>query len=304
MPNRDLILLETVKTHRARLTSAFVFGELAERRLANDNLKRLIGGLVLAAVLCAGCVGFSFVSSLLGGQAAAQRQRAGLGPATGPVFVADTFDRRVRDGWGTAERGGGWRVAGPAADYRVGAGAARVDLTDGERRDAYLPGQLQDRSDLTATLRRGAGPRAGTVTVAAVARRVSSSEDYRATLQLRRDGSVALALSRRADPVSPGQPREERLSSTVILLGPDADGTDSSAPPVTVRVQAVGTGTTVLRAKAWPADGSEPPDWTVTATDGTAALQRPGSVGVSAVRAGDRAPADLLVTDFVARVAP
>ncbi len=223
--------------------------------------------------------------SLLGGQAAAQRQRAGS-DRYGPVFVADTFDRRVRDGWGTAERGGGWRVAGPAAVYRVGAGAARVDLTDGERRDAYLLGQLQDRSDLTATLRRGAGPRAGTVTVAAVARQVSSSEDYRATLQLRRDGSVALALSRRADPVSSGQPREERLSSTVILLGSDADGTDPSAPPVTVRVQAVGTGTTVLRAKAWPADGSEPPDWTVTATDGTAALQRSGSVGVSAFGPG------------------
>lgn len=76
--DRDAILLETVKTHRARLVAAFLFGELAERRIANDNLKRVIGGMVLAAVVCAGCVGFSFVASILASQAAAQEDQQQL----------------------------------------------------------------------------------------------------------------------------------------------------------------------------------------------------------------------------------
>lgn len=115
MPNRDLILLETVKTHRARLASAFVFGELTRRRLANDNVRRLIGGIIAAAVLCVGCVGFSFVSGLLGSQAAAKQAQAGMGPATGTAFVADTFDRTTERGWGTAELGGPWTTLGARA---------------------------------------------------------------------------------------------------------------------------------------------------------------------------------------------
>jgi hypothetical protein len=68
--DRDAVLLETVKTHRARLLAAFLFGDLEERRVVNDNSKRLIGSIVLAAVICAGCVGFAFVSNLLAEQAA------------------------------------------------------------------------------------------------------------------------------------------------------------------------------------------------------------------------------------------
>jgi hypothetical protein len=72
MPSdRDAVLLETVKTHRARLVSALLFGELDERRLVMSNVKRLVVGLVIAAVACAGCAGTSFVLSVLATQAAA-----------------------------------------------------------------------------------------------------------------------------------------------------------------------------------------------------------------------------------------
>jgi hypothetical protein len=68
VPNNDAILLESVKTHRARLRGAFLIGELAERRDVNDNARRLIGSMVLAAVICAGCVGTSFVLNALASQ--------------------------------------------------------------------------------------------------------------------------------------------------------------------------------------------------------------------------------------------
>ena len=303
MPNRDLILLETVKTHRARLTSAFVFGELQERRVANDNVRRLVGGIVLAAVLCAGCVGFSFVSSIRGDQAAAQREKAGLGPATGAIVAADTFDRVAPRGWGTAERGGRWRLTGPVGDYAVADGAGTVTVPEDQLRGGYLPAQLQDRSDVTATFQRRTAPRDGSVTVAVTGRRVSSTQDYRANLRLAGNGSVALSLSRRAEPGTSGE-RDQGMSPTVILIGPDEDQ-EVDPQPVAVRVQVIGTSPTTVRAKAWLANGSEPADWTVNASDSTAGLQRPGSIGFAAVRtSGSDRGADLALTDVVARVAP
>ena len=73
--DRDVVLLETVRTHRARLLAAFLFGDLEERRVVNDNRKRVIGSMVLAAVVCAGCVGFSFVTTILADQAAERAQQ-------------------------------------------------------------------------------------------------------------------------------------------------------------------------------------------------------------------------------------
>ncbi|GAA2752848.1 hypothetical protein [Amnibacterium kyonggiense] len=64
----DAVLLEAVRTHRSRLRGAFLLGELAERRAVHDNVKRVVGSLVLAAVVCAGCVGTSLVLHALATQ--------------------------------------------------------------------------------------------------------------------------------------------------------------------------------------------------------------------------------------------
>lgn len=71
--NSDSTLLESVSTHRRRLRQAFVLGRLADRRLVNDNVKRFIGSVVLAAVVGVGCLGYSFVTNALAQQAAQQQ---------------------------------------------------------------------------------------------------------------------------------------------------------------------------------------------------------------------------------------
>jgi hypothetical protein len=53
-----------------------------------------------------------------------------------------------------------------------------------------------------------------------------------------------------------------------------------AARQFSVRVQAVGTGSTSLRARVWLTSGSEPTGWQVSAVDTTAALQKPGAIGV------------------------
>jgi hypothetical protein len=75
----DAVLLEAVRTHRARLRGAFLLGELAERRAVDDNVKRVIGSVVLTAVLCAGCVGTALVLHTIAEQQTAATAPTGTG---------------------------------------------------------------------------------------------------------------------------------------------------------------------------------------------------------------------------------
>jgi hypothetical protein len=86
--SHDTILLETVRTRRARLQSAFLHGGLAQRRVVNDNVRRVVGSLVAAAVLCAGCVGFALVTSLIPAR----------GPVVGPPAVSPSAGPVVPSG--------------------------------------------------------------------------------------------------------------------------------------------------------------------------------------------------------------
>ena len=71
MQERDDALLESVRTHRRRLGAALAFGEMGARRPVGSITRRLLVGMVLAAVACAACVGVGFVSGILAANAAA-----------------------------------------------------------------------------------------------------------------------------------------------------------------------------------------------------------------------------------------
>jgi hypothetical protein len=83
--NSDAVLLESVSTHRRRLRQAFLLGRLADRRQVNDNVKRLIGSIVLAAVAGVGCLGYSFVTTSLAKQAAATAATSSPFPTPSPT---------------------------------------------------------------------------------------------------------------------------------------------------------------------------------------------------------------------------
>jgi hypothetical protein len=77
----DTQLLESVAVRRARLRESLVWGRERRVRATVDNIKRLAIGVVVAAVVSAGCVGWSFVQNLLAEQQA--RQQTGV---TAPVI--------------------------------------------------------------------------------------------------------------------------------------------------------------------------------------------------------------------------
>ena len=70
----DVQLLEAVSVRRGRLREALLWGR-DRRRLATVNgVRQFLAGLVLAAVVCAGCVGCSFLQ-----QAVADREAGTAG---------------------------------------------------------------------------------------------------------------------------------------------------------------------------------------------------------------------------------
>ncbi|AFR07877.1 TNT domain-containing protein [Nocardiopsis alba] len=77
----DSQLLESVAVRRQRLREAVLFGGGRTRRRLDENIAKVIGSVCLAAVVCGGSVGWSFIDHRLGTQRVEQEQAAS-GPAT------------------------------------------------------------------------------------------------------------------------------------------------------------------------------------------------------------------------------
>ncbi|MCO1337318.1 hypothetical protein BJH93_00155 [Kocuria polaris] len=76
----DQQILESVSVRRDRLLKSLLFGAERTRRTYSDGAKLLLIGIVIAAIVCAGCIGYSFVVDLF----AQQQNRTGLAlPAAG-----------------------------------------------------------------------------------------------------------------------------------------------------------------------------------------------------------------------------
>ncbi|WP_242903159.1 TNT domain-containing protein [Actinomadura terrae] len=83
---------------RRRLRDALLFGPQRTRRTFDENVGKILAGLCVAAVLCAGTVGWSFLRSRLDEQERAKAQEA-LAPAGGTAPVpADWVGTQVNFG--------------------------------------------------------------------------------------------------------------------------------------------------------------------------------------------------------------
>ncbi|MFH8407919.1 hypothetical protein ACH4FX_24445 [Streptomyces sp. NPDC018019] len=71
----DSQLLESVAVRRRRMRDALLFGTQRVRRTADERLGKLFAGIVITAVLCAGCVAWSFLQHTLAQQKAEQEKQ-------------------------------------------------------------------------------------------------------------------------------------------------------------------------------------------------------------------------------------
>jgi uncharacterized protein HemX len=71
----DSQLLESVAVRRRRMRDALLFGAQRGRRTVDERLGKVFAGIAIAAVLCAGCVGWSFLQTTLAKQKDQQQQQ-------------------------------------------------------------------------------------------------------------------------------------------------------------------------------------------------------------------------------------
>jgi PKD repeat protein len=187
---------------------------------------------------------------------------------SGPL-AEDAFGRTVTNGWGNAATGGAWTRYGTAGLFSVDGGTGKIRMASagaGPRAALESVSSVNTEAFVEFTLDKVPNGGGGFVSLGA---RTIGTTDYRAKVKVASTGQLTLYLVRVVNGA------ETTLTSTT--LGAAYNFTVGST--VRIRVQAVGTSPTTLRAKVWKATQTEP-SWQLTATDSTAALQNPGGVGV------------------------
>ena len=76
--------------------------------------------------------------------------RGGTATVTKPVtitdqYAADTFERTVANGFGTADNGGAWTLSGAASSFAVNNGVGKITGAVNGNRSAYLTVGAPDR---------------------------------------------------------------------------------------------------------------------------------------------------------------
>jgi hypothetical protein len=193
-----------------------------------------------------------------------------------PEFAADTFERTVANGLGTADHGGAWTVSGPTSSYAVTNGTGRITGAPAATRAGYLQDVSQQNVDITADVVLGTAPSGGGAYVSLVGRSVSNGNDYRVTVRYAANGTLTAYLVRTGSYV------ETHLANAVVRGGAFAPGES-----MRIRFGVTGDTSTTLTAKVWRAGDPEPAAWLLADTAATpAVLQAPGGVGISVYTSG------------------
>jgi PKD repeat protein len=193
--------------------------------------------------------------------------------APGGPLASDAFGRTTSNGWGSAAVGGAWSVTGATSRYAVAGGTGQQTLTAvGTTSYAALAGVASSSTDLRGTLAWSRTGAAGPLYTYVVPRRIDATNDYRCKVVVNSAGAMQLSLVRRVAGAE---------TTLTALTVPGLTQAANQAYAFACRVTPSGAATTVT-GKLWRAAASEPASWQLTSTDGTAALQRAGSVGVSA----------------------
>ncbi len=203
------------------------------------------------------------------------------------TYVSDKFGRTVAAGLGTADQGGSWTLLSPSSQFAVNGSVGQFKMpTAGAGPQASLTGgaarDVVETVDLTlASLPTGAGM---FITNGV---RVSGSSEYQSRILIQPDGTLTLYVNR----IVGGA--ETQLTSTVLGFKLVA-GT-----AYTLRLTAVGSGTTTLTATLWKT-GTTQPSAQLSAADSTASLQSAGGYRLwtylsSAATTGDTVTFDNLL---------
>ncbi|MCX4468971.1 hypothetical protein OOK41_01355 [Micromonospora sp. NBC_01655] len=196
----------------------------------------------------------------------------------------DEFGRTSPAGWGTSDNGPGWSHAGGPADQFPAAGGRGLHrhVTIGGIRRSLLDVDLVDVEQLVDVDVPVAA--AGASVVTGTVHRVNSSGYYWLRAEFNPGGTMTVKITR-YDTAGGG------TFTDVAALSPVPGLTYTAGVPMRVRASVVADR---LAIKVWAAAATEPPAWTLTATD--AVLRGAGKAGLDSwVVTGNTNPTPVLV---------
>ena len=214
-------------------------------------------------------------------------------PPPADTLAADTFERSVSNGWGSATAGGAWSVSGSSSLYAVTGGTGRIQLPAGSGGTARLPGFSATGIDLRSTVAVDKLPSSGNVYLTIQGRRIATTGAYASKVIISSVGKVTIQIVR----VDQNGGNEIVVQSSAVVPVTYTAGTR-----LIVRIRTTGTSPTLIETKAWPEGTTEPSAWQRSATDSTAALQGAGGIAMTGYLSGGvaNAPVTLSVDDLTA----
>lgn len=167
-------------------------------------------------------------------------------------LVLDTFTRSVASGWGAADSGQGWTLAGGAAsDYSVNGTRGVVSLGSvATSRRTILPESQRD-VDLTASVATDKVATGNWITASLAARRSGSANFYEVRVEFKHDGNVGINLYKTV------------IGTPTTLTAGHVLGTYAANERFNVRFAVIES---ALGAKIWRV-GSPEPEWQLFTTD-------------------------------------
>jgi PKD repeat protein len=196
---------------------------------------------------------------------------------TAPIqtfYATDTFTRIAPTGFGTADKGGAWTTSGGASLFSVDGNVGKIKMnTPGTGPAVYLNSVSALNINGTVDVATDSAPTGGGTYL---------------SLAVRHNGTSEYRLRARIQP-----------TVTTLTLSKVISGTETALKTVTVtgmiynsgdvlrlRIQASGSGSTVLSGKVWKVGTAEPGAWQANSTDTDASLQAAGGIGVVSYLSG------------------
>lgn len=211
------------------------------------------------------------------------------------LIASDAFGRTVSSGFGNADIGGAWTVAGSTTKYSVSGGSGVLGMpTAGTTPAVTLAGVSSTDTDLRVSVATDKLATGNGTSIGLVGRQVSATATYNANVRIRGDGVVLLSLG------------SLQGSSTAVTLRPAitvAGLVVAAGDVLRTRLQVTGTNPTTVRLKVWPRAAVEPAAWQLSTTDSYAGLQRAGSLGLNSYLSSGstNAPVLLRISELTAR---
>lgn len=189
-------------------------------------------------------------------------------PVVAPL-AADAFGRTTASGWGTADIGGGWTVAGGIANFSVAGGSGKIRMNAaGAAPTASLGALAGANVDIKVDVSLDKAATGGGTYVSVGARKVGNSE-YRLKAWFKADGTVQLIVVKVVNGVSTTL-RAVNVTGLRYVAG----------TTVTLRFQIVGDTSVALNSKIWQTASTEPAAWQVTSIDASAPLSATGGLAI------------------------